>query len=307
MSTDEKDNTDSIYVNIFLSSILFVMCLTSAPAYLHSVRSFYLIFRKGQPFYALLLFVLFTSLLNLFIAAIDGVSFWTEISHCPVFGCFRTAILIVSSLLIAFVCVSRCIAVSSINLYKKLNKTVLLTAVSGVMMLFSIVLPVLFYKLGHIKFKYIGPPTHIGCSPVLPKKSKHTYISFILFFLFASDFILLVVYLVLYKRLNIHSIRPCMKKLKASARKVSLIITLTYLVLHLPLIIVYTVFSFSPTSVISISSPMGKLLLDFALRFLSYLYSALLPTIIVKTGSANEKTLSAAKKSIVHQGHANKT
>ena len=89
-----------------------------------------------------------------------------------------------------------------------------------------------------------------------------------------------------------------MKRLKASARKVSLIVTLLYLVMHLPLVIVYTVFSFSPTAVLKIGTPVGKLLLDFLLRFLSYLYSALLPTIIVKTGSTNEETLSAAKQSV---------
>ena len=278
------------------------------PAYFHSVHSFFLIFKKGQPFYILLLFVLLSAFLNLSVAALDGVSFWTSISHynCVLFGCFRTAILIVSSLLIAFVCISRCIAVSSLNLYKRLNKTVVLTSISGLLLVFSMIIPGLFYQLGHIDFKYIGPPTHIGCSPILSPNSKHTYISFIIFFIFTCDFILLIVYLVVYRHLHSPSLRPCMKKLKASARKVSLIITFTYLILHLPLVVVYTVFSFSPTCVLSIGSSVGKLLLDFALRFLSYLYSALLPTIIVKTGSMNEKTLSAARQS-VHIANTNKT
>ena len=297
----ENGNTESVYINILLSSILFVMCITSLPAYFHSARSFCLIFRKGQPFYILLIFVLLTSFFNLFIAALDGVGFWTDISYCAMFGCLRTAILIVSSLLIAFVCTSRCIAVSSLDLYKKLNKTSVLTGVSGMLLLISILLPVLFLQLGHIKFKYLGPPSHVGCSPVLAEDSKHVFISFILFFLFVCDFILLVVYLVLYRRLHNPSLRPCMKKLKASARRVSLIITLTYLVLHLPIMVIYTIFTFNPTSVLSIPSAMGKLLLDFTLRFLSYLYSAILPAIIVKTGSMNEKTISAAKKSVMNQ------
>lgn len=302
---DENDS-DYIYVNTLLSSILFVMCITSAPTYLHSIRSFYLIFKKGQPFYTLLLFVLVASFFNLTLAAVDGLGFWMKIKPCVLFGCFRTTLLIISSLLVAFVCMSRCIAVSYLNFYKKLNKTMVLTMISGIMLVISIVIPVFFYKLGHINFKYIGPPSHIGCSPIVTSDNKRTYISFVIFFVFTCDFILLIVFLIVSRRLNYPSLRPCMKRLKASARKVSLIVTMLYLVLHLPLVIVYTVFSFSPTSVVQIGSPVGKLLLDFMLRFLSYLYSAILPTIIVKTGSTNEETLSAAKQSVI-DGNFNKS
>ena len=105
--TEEPVTAESTYINIFLSAILFAMCILATPSYFYSSCSFLLIFKKGQPFYILLIFVLITSFLNLVVAAVDGVGFWTSIPQCLVVGCFRTSLLMISSLLIAFVCVSR--------------------------------------------------------------------------------------------------------------------------------------------------------------------------------------------------------
>ena len=274
------------------------MCIASLPSYFRTGRSFYLIFKKGQPFYILLLFVLVISFLNLCVAAVDGLGFWIEIPFCVVVGCFRTSLLIGTSLLVAFVCISRCIAVCTLHTYKKVNRTGVLIVISVILLFIAIITPIIFTKLKYMTFKYVGPPSHMGCSPVVNSENKKTYITFIIFFIFVSDFVLLFVYLILYKKLRKTCLRPCMQRLKASARKVSLIVTLTYLVLHLPIVIVYTVFTFDASIVVGIKNPSNKMLLDFVLRFLSYLYSASLPVLIVKTGSLNDKTISAAKQSV---------
>lgn len=297
-SNSSQKHTESIYISTCLSSILFVMCIASLPAYVRTSLTFIQIFKKGQPFYILLLFVLLISFLNLCVAAIDGLGFWLEIPQCLAVGCFRITLLILTSLLVAFVCVCRCIAVCTLYLYKKMNKTSILTICSAVLLLISIILPILFVKMDYMTFKFVGPPSRIGCTPVLKSTKEYTYISFIIFFIFISDVVLLLVYLILYKKLHKKALRPCMKRLKASARKVSLSVTLSYLILHSPIVIVYTLFTFKPKYVIGIQGAVNTILLDFVLRFLSYLYSAMLPSVIAKSGSLNDKTISAAKQSV---------
>ena len=238
------------------------------------------------------------SFLNLLLACLDGLGFWMELPLCQLFGCCRATLLVFSSLLVALVCSSRCIAVCNLNLYKRVNKTAILCAVSSLLLLLSLLFPIFMTYFNLLRFKYIGPPSHIGCSLILRSTGGDAYMSFAIFFIFICDVVLLMAYTILYHKLHHPSLRPSMNRLKASARKVSLIITLMYLILHLPIVVVYMAYTFQASQLITVSNPTNKLILDFLLRFLSYLYSAVLPTIIVKTGSVNQKTLGAAKNSV---------
>ena len=112
------------------------------------------------------------------------------------------------------------------------------------------------------------------------------------------DILLLITYIILHKKLYTPSMRPNMKRLKESARAVSLIITVMYIVLNLPLFIVHMLVLVKSNVVEKIESETALLVLDFVIRFMSYLYSAILPSIIVKTGSLNKTVMIAARQSI---------
>ena len=285
-------------LNCFFVIVFVTMVIAGSPSYYISFKNFYKIFKNGQPFYICLLILLAVSAFSLLFALVDAIGFWVSLPACQLIGSLRTFTVITLSLLVAFVCIYRSIAVSSVILYKKVNRVKVLLGGCLAILGVSAFIAILMNRLEITNFKYLGPPSYIGCTPVLTKGNKFSFVGYVFFSVMVCDILLLLTYAILHKKLHKPSMRPSMKRLKESARMVSLIITVLYIVLHLPLFVVYMLVLVNSGVVEKIKSESALLVLDFTIRFMSYLYSAVLPSIIVRTGSLNKTVMIAARQSI---------
>ena len=153
----------------------------------------------------------------------------------------------------------------------------------------------LFAAIGVIKFKYFGLRSYyVGCTILHTKDFKDLFMITTVSVVYFCDIVLLISYIVMHKKLYKPGLRLCMNKFKQTARRIALIVTTTYVVCYMPLVISYTVHLYLDDKVYS---DRQTLFHDYVMRMFSHAHSTILPFIIVKSKSLKHSDL-AAKASV---------
>ena len=126
---------------------------------------------------------------------------------------------------------------------------------------------------------------YVGCTPVIPNKSFGNFLLLVGLFIIVCDLILLISYIVLHKMLYRKTIRASVNNLKKQALKITIIIVLSYIICHAPIVIIYLILSFDGALEKMLGIPLLAFAVDCSAGMFAYAHASILALIIVSTNS----------------------
>ena len=242
----------------------------------------------------------FTIAANIFNGSITiskGLGYLVTIPGCNFFGMIQTAYFGYITVFVAFICICRSLAVSLPLVYRELMTpcTIKVSIISCT--LIAAILVMLIVVPVDLKFEYvISDVGRVGCLPKFKKSNLKIFTSTFVSGIFFFDMILLVTFIILYKKFNAISSRETLRKLKKVAFTVSLSTTVSYIVCYFPTFVIYFLLSIEFLDFQNVSD--GKAFgFDAVLALSSHLYSAILPMFLIYSKSLKSGKTESCKLS----------
>ena len=274
------------WITTALPSCFFMtMGILATPYNLHTTYRLLKIFSKKQPLFLLFAAATAGCLPELALAIIESVGFWTTIPFCQVMGNIKIFSFMFKSFTVAIICTCRAVAVALPLFYRRVMKKKHVIFLACIPVAISILSVIVLQVLEQIKFMDMDSYLYVGCTPVIPDKSFGNYLLLVGLFIIVCDMILLLSYIVLHKTLYRKTIRTSLNTLKKQALKITIIIVLSYIICHGPIVIIYLILSFDGALEKMIGIPMLAFAVDCSAGLFAYAHASILALIIVSTNS----------------------
>ena len=233
-------------------------------------------------------FTIAGNIFNGIVTISKGLGYLITVHGCNVFGIMQTVYFCYISVFIAFICISRTIAVSLPLVYRVLMTCETVKYCIGACSLISAGLSMLIIIPVDLNFKYIiSSAGRVGCLPRLTKPNLQIWCAAFIGGIFFFDTVLLVTYCFTHFKFKELSSRESLKKLRKVVFRVSLSTTVSYIVCYSPTCIVYFLINIGNIDLKNISA-WSAFKYDALLAFCAHFYALVLPLLLIYSKSLKQ-------------------